>query len=118
MENLISLLFLARDVAHREHLHTSSYAQHVALGSFYSDIIDNADAITEAYQGAYDKLPPIPIKAYTGSKGIVETLQSYLQWIKDNRYKVCSKEDTAIQNLIDEAVSTFQSTLYKLRFLS
>ena len=118
MENLIAVLFLARDVAHREHLRTKSFAQHMALNSFYNDIIDNADAIAEAYQGAYELMSPIPIKAYTGSKDIIATLQEYVQWIKDNRYKVCSKDDTSIQNLIDEAVATFQSTLYKLRFLS
>ena len=117
MENLISILFLARDVAHREHLHTDSFAVHMALDFFYNTIIENADAITEAYQGEFDKLPLIPIKAYTGKKPIIETLQEYKQWIVDNRYLVCSKEQTAIQNLIDEAVSTFQSTLYKLKFL-
>lgn len=117
MENLISVLFLARDVAHREHLRTTSFAHHMALDFFYNEIIQNADAITEAYQGQFDLLPPIPIKAYTGTKDIIPTLQEYLQWIKDNRYKVVAKEETAIQNLIDEAVSTFQSTLYKLRFL-
>ena len=47
MEKLISLLFLARDLAHREHLRTDSFAQHMALGEFYDEIIDNADAIAE-----------------------------------------------------------------------
>ena len=40
MEQLISLFFLARDIAHKEHLRTDSYARHMALGSFYDDIID------------------------------------------------------------------------------
>lgn len=37
---LIAILFLSREVAHRAHLNTKSYAQHMALGSFYDDIID------------------------------------------------------------------------------
>jgi hypothetical protein len=118
MENLISLLFLARDLAHREHLKTKSFAQHMALDSFYNEIIAKADAIAEAYQGAYELMKDIPITGFTGSVTIVETLQSHVAWIKENRYKVCSKEDTCIQNLIDESVAIYLSTLYKLRFLS
>jgi hypothetical protein len=41
-----------------------------------------------------------------------------VKWIKDNRYKICEKDDTPIQNLIDAAVETYLSALYKLRFLS
>ncbi len=48
---LIALLFFARDVTHREHLKTTSYAQHVALNEFYEAIVGNADSIAEAYQG-------------------------------------------------------------------
>lgn len=118
MEHLMSLLFLARDLAHREHLKTKSYAQHKALGKFYNDIIENADAIAEAYQGQYGLMKNIEILGYTDSKEIIIELQAQVKWIKDNRYKICDKEDTAIQNLIDTAVETYLSTLYKLRFLS
>lgn len=118
MENLISLLFLARDLAHREHFRTKSYAEHMALNSFYVDIIDKADALTEAYQGLYTLLPPIPIAGYKGTTPIIALLKTQLTWIKDNRYKVCTKEDTTLQNLIDEVVTTYASALYKLKFLS
>jgi hypothetical protein len=56
MEHFISLLFLARDVAHREHLRTRSFAAHIALNDFYHEIIEQADGITEAYQGSYQLL--------------------------------------------------------------
>jgi hypothetical protein len=118
MEHLMSLLFLARDLAHREHLKTKSYAQHKALGKFYNDIIENADAIAEAYQGQYGLMKNIEILGYTDSKEIIIELQAQVKWIKDNRYKICEKDDTPIQNLIDAAVETYLSALYKLRFLS
>jgi hypothetical protein len=38
MEKLISLLFLARDIAHREHLRTDSFSAHMALGTFSWEI--------------------------------------------------------------------------------
>ena len=114
----MSLLFLARDLAHREHLKTKSYAQHKALGNFYKGIIENADAIAEAYQGQYGLMKNLEILGYKDSKEIVIELQAQVKWIKDNRYKICEKDDTPIQNLIDAAVETYLSALYKLRFLS
>jgi hypothetical protein len=36
----MGLMFMSRDMAHREHLKTRSYAVHKALGKFYPDIID------------------------------------------------------------------------------
>ena len=118
MEHLMSLLFLARDLAHREHLKTKSYAQHKALGNFYKGIIENADAIAEAYQGQYGLMKNLEILGYKDSKEIIIELQAQVKWIKDNRYKICEKDDTPIQNLIDAAVETYLSALYKLRFLS
>jgi len=118
MEKLISLLFLARDLAHREHLHTRSYAQHMALNGFYEDILDIADSIAEKYQGRFDLMPLIPITGYTANTPIIEILQDHLTWIADNRYTIVPKEETALQNLIDEAVAVYHEGLYKLRFLS
>ena len=38
--------------------------------------------------------------------------------IEDTRYKACEKTDTPIQNIIDEIVGLYLSTLYKLQFLA
>lgn len=34
------------------------------------------------------------------------------------RYKVCDKSDSALQNIIDEIVELYLTTLYKLKFLA
>jgi hypothetical protein len=47
----------------------------------------------------------------------VKALQELLRDVEDIRYDAVDKKDTAIQNLIDEAVATFLSALYKLRDL-
>ena len=117
MEKLISLLFLARDIAHREHLRTDSFAQHMALGEFYDEIIDNADAIAEAYMGSYGVLKDFAIQGSNQPVEIIKELERQVNWIDENRYKVCSKDDTPIQNLIDAAVETYLSALYKLKRL-
>jgi hypothetical protein len=117
MEHFISLLFLARDVAHREHLRTRSYAAHMALNDFYHEIIEQADGITEAYQGSYQLLKDLEIIGSKNVDSIEDFLKKQVTWIDENRYKVCGKDDTPIQNLIDGIMETYFTVLYKLRFL-
>jgi len=124
MEELIATLFLSREFAHRRHLlvtGTGSFAAHTALGSFYDDIIERADAIAEAYQGRYGLMDEIPyLDGPKGKKSIAATatwLETEMNKIEDMRYDCCPQTETAIQNLIDEAIATYLSVLYKLRNL-
>ena len=41
-----------------------------------------------------------------------------LEKINVGRYEFCDREETAIQNIIDEIVGQYLSTLYKLKFLA
>ena len=117
-EVLMGNLFLARDVAHSVHLNTRSYAKHKALNKFYTSIIDLADALAEAYQGRYGLIGPISLQSAKKTNNIVEFLQDSLATIEDMRYKAVKKEDSAIQNIIDEIVALFLTTIYKLKFLA
>lgn len=117
MGELIALLFLARELAHRAHLKTRSYAQHMALGDFYDGIVGLADGIAEAYQGQFMQLLEIPLLEGDTGAPIKDVLRQHLDWIATNRYSACPREQTAIQNMIDEVVALYQSTLYKLEFL-
>jgi len=114
MNELIAVLFLSRDIAHKAHLSTDSYAQHMALGSFYDGIIDLADKLTEAYQGRSDKLLEIPYMEDEEGGDIISDLKKYQDWIESKRYEAAPKEDTPIQNIIDEVVGLYLSTRYKL----
>jgi hypothetical protein len=114
---LIALLFFARDVAHREHLKTTSYAQHVALNEFYEAIVGNADSIAEAYQGRNGIIDDIPMLTMELSGGPAEKLEKILTAFEKIRYTAADKSDSTIQNLIDEAIAQFLSTLYKLKNL-
>jgi len=115
---LMGLLFLGRNVAHSVHLNTRSYSKHVALQTFYDSVIDHADAFAEAYQGRHGLIGPIAIPAAKKTTNIIEFLQDQLAEIEKGRYEVCEKTDTPIQNIIDEIVGLYLSTLYKLRFLA
>ena len=116
--DFVGHLFLARDVAHSVHLNTRSYAKHKALGSFYDDIVDLADDFAEAYQGRHGLIGPISLMSAKKNGNIVEFLEDSLSEIEANRYKVCEEKDSAIQNIIDEIVALYLSTLYKLKHLA
>jgi hypothetical protein len=118
MGRLIALLFLGREIAHREHLRTKSYAQHMALNTFYDEIIGIADSIAEAYQGRNGIIANIPMLTNDTQGAIDVVLEKQLAAIEKLRYTASPKEDTAIQNLIDGAVELYLSTIYKLRNLS
>jgi hypothetical protein len=116
----VGTLFLARDVAHSVHLNVKgigSYAKHVALNEFYDNIVELADKFAEAYQGRHGLIGPIMLMSAKKTGGIVDFIKGSLKDIEDARYEVCSKNDTALQNIIDEIVGQYLSTLYKLENL-
>lgn len=118
MEDLIAHLFLARELAHRAHLRTRSYAQHMALGAFYDAIVDAADTLAEAYQGRFGLMGTIPVLTGDPEAPILDALKAHVDWIASQRYRAVAMEDTAIQNLIDEAVAVYLSAIYKLENLA
>lgn len=114
----VGCLFLARDVAHSVHLNTRSFAKHSALNSFYDGIIDLADKFAEAYQGRHGLIGPIALHSARKTSNIIEFLEDSLKEIETERYEICDKSDTALQNIIDEIVGLYLTTLYKLKFLA
>lgn len=123
MGQLIALLFLARELGHRAHLRVKgpgAYAAHIALGDFYSGIGDHADSIAEAYQGQFGELLEVPMlegalpEGFATGAQFIPVLREHMEWLAATRYAACPRDQTAIQNLIDEAVSLYQSTTYKL----
>lgn len=144
MDKLLATLFLSRDLAHRAHLQTTSYAQHVALGSFYEEIIELADSLAEMYQGRHGIIKNIPLleedeenesedegeekdsedesededeKQTVKPTGIVKVLENHMDMVEEMRYSAVAKTDTPIQNQIDTIVGLYLSTLYKLKNL-
>jgi DNA-binding ferritin-like protein len=117
---LVATMFLSREMAHRAHLAvtgTGSFAKHSALGEFYPAIIEIADSITEAYQGRHSLIEIPHLDAPDDYTDIINILELHLEDIEEMRYNAVDKKDSAIQNLIDEAVGTYLSALYKLKNL-
>ena len=116
--DFVGTLFLARDVAHSVHLNTRSFSKHMALNSFYDEVIELADKFAEAYQGRHGLIGPISLMSAKKTSNIIEFLEDSLAEIEKMRYEVVDKTDTPLQNIIDEIVGLYLSTLYKLKFLA
>ena len=116
--DFVGTLFLARDVAHSVHLNTRSFSKHSALNEFYDEIVELADKFAEAYQGRHGLIGPISLMSAKKTTNIIEFLEDSLADIEKMRYEVVEKTDTALQNIIDEIVGLYLSTLYKLKFLA
>jgi len=116
--DFVGMLFLARDVTHSVHLNTRSYSKHKALRSFYDNVIDLADTFAEAYQGRHGLIGPISLMSAKKTTNVLDFLQNQVEEIEKCRYEVCDKTDSPIQNIIDEILALYLTTLYKLKFLA
>lgn len=114
---MAAMVFVGRDMAHRAHWRTRSYAEHVALGAFYEGVIGLLDTFVEQYQGRYNELLDVPLADNEFEGEIADVLEQQMSWIEDNREKICPRDETSLHNVIDEIVGLYQTTLYKLRFL-
>lgn len=118
IEQLIARVFYARNVAHFEHWRAKgegSFAKHMALGSFYDDVIDALDPLVEAYQGAFQIIgsipPPDAVKNDT-----LKQLEADAAWIETNHSDIC-RGNRAVGNLIDSLTGVYLSAIYKLKNL-
>lgn len=116
--DFVGYLFLARDVTHSVHLNTRSYAKHKALNKFYEGIVTLADKFAEAYQGRHGLIGPVTLQSAKRTGNVVEFLEDQMAELEKCRYEVCDKTDTPIQNIIDEIIGLYLSTIYKLKFLA
>lgn len=117
IEELIAMCFRTRNQAHLMHWKTKSDAEHRALGSFYDDLIDTLDKLVEACQGSKGIIGHVNLACKDESVDIIKCLTDDANWISKNRTKVAHGVP-AIENIVDELVGVYLSTLYKLKNLS
>lgn len=116
IEQLVSKVFVTRNNAHLNHWNTSSYAQHMALGSFYEDVITTIDKLVEVYQANFGKIGYVS-GSFQSPQEMISALTADAEWIAQNR-KDIAQGLTPIENLIDELLEIYLQTLYKLQNLS
>jgi DNA-binding ferritin-like protein len=116
IEELISRVFTTRNLVHFAHLTTNSYAQHEALGDLYEDIVSNVDELAEVYVGEFGKLADLETCAAKMPQDIIAKIKEDADWIKANRSSI-AKNSTVVENLIDNLLSKYNRTLFKLNQL-
>lgn len=118
IEELISRVFYARNVAHFEHWTANgvgAFSRHEALGKFYDDVIDAIDKLVEAYQGAFDLIGVVKAPKTKADKILLILIED-AKWIEKNHDAIC-KGNRAVANLVDGVSDVYLTTIYKLRNL-
>lgn len=111
--DFVSIVLKDRDDAHIAHWKTTSYAEHKALNEFYDSVLELIDGFVEQYQGYYGERMDIT-RDGGSSSDIRKALEGSMEWIESNRYEICDKTESPLQNTIDEIVRLYQTTLYLL----
>ena len=84
IQELIGRVFAARDIAHRAHWRTTSFAVHEALNAFYNALPELIDSIVETHQGLLGLVDPEIVLA-EDPKDLLVWMKSEADWIEANR---------------------------------
>lgn len=112
----ISNSFAVRDAAHFAHLSTRSYAQHVALGSFYEALLPIVDKYAEVCIGLDQEIPTYPKVKPLDYDDPLELLTDYLEHIQAHSRKD-ARGNQALMNILAELEELTAQTIYKMKFL-
>jgi uncharacterized protein with von Willebrand factor type A (vWA) domain len=112
----VGMLLQSAVQVHIYHLMTSSYAQHMALGSFYDEMPDLADSIAETLQGQEGKIASYPTTMTISNTydpvGFLTDLRKKVEGMRDS-----VSQSTNFLNQTDNVLDLIDSTLYKLKEL-
>ena len=112
-EFLLTLLHSSTNT-HLLHWTTKSYAEHVALGKYYDEVIELTDQLAEAMMGKFDSTPKFPESYYAPAATGKEELEALKDYVAEARKQL--PQDSEIQNLTDSIAELIDSTLFLLRF--
>ena len=115
VEQFIQKLYEVRVQSQHLHQNTKSYAEHKALDGFYNGISDLLDSFIENYFGKYRRINQafsLSIVPYSEdfSYSYLTEFQNILK--EDARIEI--KNDTELNNILDEILELTNKTLYLL----
>lgn len=115
----VGTLLHSATITHFMHLQAQgegSFAKHMALGTYYDEIVDLVDGLAEAIQGCYEEIiAPYPNMFANVSGDALEYMRMLKEYVAQTRQNM--PELSNIQNEIDSIATLIDSTIYKLRFL-
>lgn len=113
METLIAQLFQARDIAHRLHLNTRSFAAHMALGELYGALVELADDLAESYQGKYGVMDLSVVPPAYNPTDARAFIAEFAAWAETSKGSF-NPADTHLLNEWDNVIACIYKTKYKL----
>ena len=114
IEEFFGTLLQSVTEAHKKHLMTGKYSDHIALNEFYDEMPDLVDDLIEHWQGENGKVGHY--KNVIDADDAVEYLESLLKFVKQGK-KELFDDDSAIISDVDDIIGQIDSTLYKLKEL-
>ena len=117
----ISKLLESREMAQVYHWTVKgdmgSHAAHLALETYYNEVIEFIDDIVEIYQGQYELIEEYDVidTADSKSKDKLDYFKEVVEFTKTER-KCIKAEDTHMHNIIDEVIALMYKTIYKLTY--
>ena len=122
MEKIASIFFHSRTQAHTFHLATNgpgSLAIHLALNTYYDEIVGLMDGLIEAYQGKYGLITLKPVNGLETDASKENIIAYFVKLIKflETERQTEQLKDSWIQNELDNVAKLLYSTKYKLENL-
>jgi len=121
VSTFISKLLESREMAQVYHWTVKgdmgSHAAHLALQTYYEEVIEFIDDIVEIYQGQYGLIEGYDVIDTTDSKSKdrLDYFKETVEYVKSAR-KCIKAEDTHIHNIVDELIALQYKTIYKLTY--
>lgn len=108
VDEFIGMCMMSITYIHSAHFATNSYAQHKALGEFYTEMEDLIDTFVEVNIGITG--------SYTPTLQTETTIEpvSYIKSIAEAGTNIYDAVDTSLQSIIDEIKVLCYQTIYKL----
>lgn len=111
----VANLLHSATVAHFQHWATPSRSDHLALATYYDEIIDRVDKLAESYMGRdRTKLTKFPSEFHLEMEPL-PYFEKLLEFVDNARKHL--PQNSELQNRVDDITELINETLYQLREL-
>lgn len=114
MATFLSTMLNSATNAHFFHWSTDSFSKHMALATYYDEVVDLTDKLAEAYFGCYGKITSFPDTSHMPTEPL-KYMESLQQFVKEARTDL--PQESQFVQLVDNIAELLDTTVYKLKFL-
>lgn len=112
---VLQRLLETRDQIHLLHLNTTSYSEHKALDTFYSDWLGLVDTFIETYQGKYGRIDGVCSMTISTAQNCHPYFVNLMLFLNGEIQSIIDpKVDSDLENIIADMKQLVNHTLYLL----